>query len=714
MKKKGMAIILAIMTIFSITLIGEENRTHVLIIACGEFDNKIVNALPSVIKDAEEFKEQILEIKATEEENIKEYKNPTQSQINIAFLEMGKQLKENDRIIIYYGGHGFSGKEDGNLYIVPKDFQEDYKEETSYNLTAGLERMLNRVRLKEGIVIIDACYSGGILKGRPIEGMKIEESNLIKIAKENGIGFLLSSSEEEISREREEGGGIFSHWLTEGMKGEAKTDRENATLTLEELYEYTKDKVTKESQGLQNPKLISNGNIEIGEIPQIKEQIEENKRKEEEKSRTEKIRIKLSSLIGYRKISLEEFSTLMKIIEQTEKMDTNEETKIRKYLYTLLYKDLEEEFLELFRDTTTPVNEAPNEPVRISPKGENERTEVELEWECTDPEWDEIQYDIYFGKEATPKLYKSGIKETKIKIENLENDTNYYWMIVANDSKNKNSTKGPVWVFKTMERIKEGEITISSIPSGASVYIDNKHTGQTPITQTLTAGKYGIKIQKEGYEEYTTQIEIRSGIKHSTTLQLEQKKYEIRIESEPTGAQLYIDNEYKGITPIVLELTSEKHTIKLQADGYKEHIKTIDVNRVETIKAMMEKENRAPNKPKQSSPDNEEEIEGKNVTLRWNGSDPDGDMLTYGIYIGTSQNNMQMVTNTNTTAYTHSNLNEGQTYYWKIVASDIDYTVESETRSFRTKKAVKEYTITISSGKQCYGKNKNTQWKLDK
>ena len=65
---------------------------------------------------------------------------------------------------------------------------------------------------------------------------------------------------------------------------------------------------------------------------------------------------------------------------------------------------------------------------------------------------------------------------------------------------------------------KAGVITLSSVPSEADVFVDNVAKGQTPcVIKVLDPGQHTIKIEKEGYEERSLTIDIRSGesiVKH--------------------------------------------------------------------------------------------------------------------------------------------------------------------------------------------------------
>ena len=59
------------------------------------------------------------------------------------------------------------------------------------------------------------------------------------------------------------------------------------------------------------------------------------------------------------------------------------------------------------------------------------------------------------------------------------------------------------------------------------------------------------------------------------------------------------------------------------------------------------------------------------IDLRWSGGDPDGDNVTYKIYFGTSSPNSLIGTTENTCSYHYSGtLTAGNTYYWKVVATD--------------------------------------------
>ena len=102
------------------------------------------------------------------------------------------------------------------------------------------------------------------------------------------------------------------------------------------------------------------------------------------------------------------------------------------------------------KDETTPVNQPPEPPSSPNPEDEavNQSIKVDLSWTCTDPDGDPLTYDIYFGTESTPQQVSTGQTETAYDLETLENNTEYFWKIVAHDD-HENTTEGQVWSFIT-------------------------------------------------------------------------------------------------------------------------------------------------------------------------------------------------------------------------------------------------------------------------
>jgi hypothetical protein len=49
------------------------------------------------------------------------------------------------------------------------------------------------------------------------------------------------------------------------------------------------------------------------------------------------------------------------------------------------------------------------------------------------------------------------------------------------------------------------------------------------------------------------------------------------VNSNPTGAKVYVDNSYKGITPIKLNLEVGTYTVKITKTGYLDYTETVKI-----------------------------------------------------------------------------------------------------------------------------------------
>jgi len=141
-------------------------------------------------------------------------------------------------------------------------------------------------------------------------------------------------------------------------------------------------------------------------------------------------------------------------------------------------------------------------------------------------------------------------------------------------------------------QLKSGVLLIKTNVSDFNLYVNNEtELSREPLI--LNYGAYTIKVEKEGYENYETQISIN---KEQTTLNIELKKIEIeketpiekgtiKITTVPPNANLYIDNEYIGISPMTKEIEYGNHSITVKLEGYKQI--TLDSVTVNNKAALM-------------------------------------------------------------------------------------------------------------------------------
>ena len=114
-----------------------------------------------------------------------------------------------------------------------------------------------------------------------------------------------------------------------------------------------------------------------------------------------------------------------------------------------------------------------------------------------------------------------------------------------------------------------GYISVVSSPSGADMYINGDKIGATPISNyRLRAGSYSIAVKKDGYKDYTKEVEVKSGGSINIAANLSALTGTLSVSSTPKGAKVYINGEYKGLTPLTLTLKIGDYHIKIIKAGY--------------------------------------------------------------------------------------------------------------------------------------------------
>ena len=99
---------------------------------------------------------------------------------------------------------------------------------------------------------------------------------------------------------------------------------------------------------------------------------------------------------------------------------------------------------------------------------------IDLSWNCSDPDADILTYDVYFGTTTTLSLVSENQTETIYDPGILDYDILYYWQIVAWDNYGA-STEGPIWQFTTEEEPPlpdldcTGELSWSDVEPGTMV-----------------------------------------------------------------------------------------------------------------------------------------------------------------------------------------------------------------------------------------------------
>jgi len=122
----------------------------------------------------------------------------------------------------------------------------------------------------------------------------------------------------------------------------------------------------------------------------------------------------------------------------------------------------------------------------------------------------------------------------------------------------------------------DGLVEIISKPSGASVTVNGKFRGKTPVDVALAPGNhYQFTLFKDGYQPLHQRLKIESGKDANINVSLTPKLGKISIISNPKDALLYVDGRLMGRANQTITLPTRKHTIRVSKDGYADHTETV-------------------------------------------------------------------------------------------------------------------------------------------
>ena len=138
-----------------------------------------------------------------------------------------------------------------------------------------------------------------------------------------------------------------------------------------------------------------------------------------------------------------------------------------------------------------------------------------------------------------------------------------------------------------------GSIDVISYPAGASVYLDDVYRGETTPFDALdipnvAPGDHDLTLTLGGYYDYVTTVTVNAGRTTSVVATLSDlpganPNGQVAVSSAPAGAGVYIDNAYRGVTPLIVDnVPRGSHTVIVRQAGYQDWTTQLQVNEGET------------------------------------------------------------------------------------------------------------------------------------
>ncbi len=208
------------------------------------------------VKDAEAVKNMLIDKFDYPEENIRYLtdEEATLSNIKLNLGEVATSAGENDRILVFYSGHGQTliGTDNSEKgYIIPYEGKQD----NPYATGIAMDEILTTSQIsksKHMLFLMDACYSG--LMTEHVKGLQPqEEGYLTKVANEQARQIITAGGNEPAIEGGRWNHSVFTKNLLSGLDDwDADTDNDGF-ITADELGTYLRKQVTEDSNNQQTP-----------------------------------------------------------------------------------------------------------------------------------------------------------------------------------------------------------------------------------------------------------------------------------------------------------------------------------------------------------------------------------------------------------------------------------------------------------------------------
>ena len=141
-----------------------------------------------------------------------------------------------------------------------------------------------------------------------------------------------------------------------------------------------------------------------------------------------------------------------------------------------------------------------------------------------------------------------------------------------------------------------GSVVVKSTPAGATVLVDGKDSGRTPLTvRDLAPGAHRVQVARDGFVTEDRRVTITTAKSQALTVPLARARPvapavtkpsttaaaapaaaggrgpgPLIVDSRPAGAKVFVDGRLVGTTPVsVAGIAAGEHAVRLEHEGYR-------------------------------------------------------------------------------------------------------------------------------------------------
>jgi hypothetical protein len=125
-----------------------------------------------------------------------------------------------------------------------------------------------------------------------------------------------------------------------------------------------------------------------------------------------------------------------------------------------------------------------------------------------------------------------------------------------------------------------GTLEVNYKPEGATVYLNEKMIGNTPLPPVkLKPDTYSLRVTAgDKYRDVSPPVVLANGQTLPLEGTLQRLKGGVKVLSTPGEADIYLNDAKEGLTPKILkDLDADDYTLKLTKEGYKNYTQTLRI-----------------------------------------------------------------------------------------------------------------------------------------
>jgi archaellum component FlaG (FlaF/FlaG flagellin family) len=126
-----------------------------------------------------------------------------------------------------------------------------------------------------------------------------------------------------------------------------------------------------------------------------------------------------------------------------------------------------------------------------------------------------------------------------------------------------------------------GTLVVTAEPEGAEVLVNGISRGEAPCrVERIPEGDATVEVRAPGHRTFRQEVRLAAGEILDVHARLEPLPATLRVVSIPDGARVYLDNEFRGETPLTIENIHEgEHRLRVEMAGFDPMARTLTLER---------------------------------------------------------------------------------------------------------------------------------------